>query len=267
MKTFIVDSFTNRPFAGNPAGVCHVTTALADETMQQIAMELGLSETAFVRPLPGDATLEIRYFSPKMEIPLCGHATLAAAKVWFAATNENTVHFVTGQNLALKVERSGATMAMELPAYPTHAAEAPPALLEALGLSSVLECVFNEETRILMLVIEDPDEIARLAPDFGALVRSHDGLNGVLITAPSGGDGFDVHVRFFWPWSGTDEDPVTGGIQTFLAPYWAERLGKSTLRVVQSSARTGTMEVKVNANSVKVRGEAVIVFEGECVVA
>lgn len=261
MDTVIVDSFTSVPFAGNPAGVCLPDAPLADAVMQQVAAELGLSETAFVRPLGQPGAFSIRYFSPKMEIPLCGHATLASAAVLFDRGASSPIRFTTVEGLDLDIRREGDRIAMDLPAYATRPAEAPAALLDALGLTAVENVAVNEETRILLLEIADPRVLAALAPAADALLRSHQGVNGVLVTAP-GDDGYDVHSRYFWPWSGTLEDPVTGGTHTFLAPYWAERLGTTRLRSFQSSARTGSMEVELTGDGVRIRGQAVIVFEG-----
>jgi PhzF family phenazine biosynthesis protein len=266
MKTFIVDSFTRTPFRGNPAGVCLVDSALSDETMQQVAQELGLSETAFVGGPEISGDFSIRFFSPKMEIPLCGHATLASAKVVFATRGVREATFVNSQELRLVVGENAGKIEMEFPVYGTRPCDAPSALLAALGLGAVKNTAYNDETRILLLEIDDTCELAGLAPDFGALVASHDAINGVLVTAPSGADGYDFHSRYFWPWSGTDEDPVTGGTHTFLAKYWSTRLGKSKLESFQSSRRTGSMSLELMDDKLLIRGEAVIVFDGRFVV-
>jgi PhzF family phenazine biosynthesis protein len=263
MKTFIVDSFTNTPFRGNPAGVCIVEAELSDARMLCIAQELNLSETAFIRPLQTSSTYSIRFFSPKMEIALCGHATLAAAKVMFVTHDLDEVHFINIQNLDLSAKAVEGHVVMEFPRYETQPSDAPSALLAALGISAITNAVYNAQTRILMLEIADPQELAGLEPDFAALYRSHHSINGVLVTAASGTDGYDFHSRYFWPWSGTNEDPVTGGTHTFLAPYWSLRLGKPKLKSFQSSQRTGFMEVEVVEGKVRIQGQAVIVLEGE----
>jgi PhzF family phenazine biosynthesis protein len=263
MKTSIVDSFTDVPFKGNPAGVCQVGTELSDQAMLLIAQELGLSETAFIR-LIGAAEYSIRYFSPKREIPLCGHATLAAAKVVFSDSVLTEIYFVTQQGLSLRVSRQGNLLSMEFPVYQTQPADAPPPLLAALGLDHVRASVFNRETNILMLEIESTEILAKLQPDFGALYVSHQGINGVLVTAGSFTGPYDFHSRYFWPWSGTNEDPVTGGTHTFLAPYWAKKLGKSKLNSFQASARTGFMTVELLSDTrLSITGQAVIVWSGQ----
>jgi PhzF family phenazine biosynthesis protein len=261
MKTFIVDAFTDTPFKGNPAGVCMVDSPLADQRMLEIAQELNLSETAFLHP-KNRSVYSIRYFSPKMEIPLCGHATLGSAKVIFSTLGLSEVHFLTTQDLELSAQASNGKILMEFPVYETLPADAPPALLAALGVKAVRNVAYNEETKILLLELASPDDVAGLEPDFTALLRSHHSINGVLVTAASGSGGYDFHSRYFWPWSGTNEDPVTGGTHTFLAKYWSSRLGKTKMRSFQASKRTGFMEVELKEGKLKINGQAVIVFEG-----
>ncbi len=263
MRSYIVDAFTDVMFTGNPAGVCFPETDLSDGQMLLIAQELSLSETAFVRRLDGTSDYSIRFFSPLMEIPLCGHATLASAKVIFEERTDREVAFrtVEGERLIATATENG--IVLKFPLYETTPAEAPVALLAALGLKSVQNAEYNHETKILLLEIETPQELAALEPDFVALPGSHTGINGVLVTAPSGRDGYDFHSRYFWPWSGTNEDPVTGGTHTFLAKYWADRLGKYRLRSFQSSKRTGSMQAEIVGESVFLTSQAIIVLRGE----
>jgi PhzF family phenazine biosynthesis protein len=263
MKTYIVDSFTDRPFAGNPAGVCIPDTALDDDTMQNVAQEMGFSETAFIHQADGTQPYSIRFFSPVMEIPLCGHATLASAKVLFEETAVDTVIFLNINGLKLTANRAGSEIVMEFPVYETRPAKVPSSMLRALGLSSVKNSVYNEETNILLLEIEDTHVLSNLTPDFNALASSHDSINGVLITAPSDDDEYDFHSRYFWPWSGTNEDPVTGGTHTFLAKYWATRLGKTSMRSFQSSKRTGFMQVSLSEQKLFIKSQARIVLKGD----
>ena len=263
IRTFIVDSFTDAPFKGNPAGVCLIRSQLSDESMLHIAQELNLSETAFVSPLQSHGVFAVRYFSPKMEIPLCGHATLASAKVIFATDKLDEVHFINIQNLDLRTKQLNGEIVMEFPVYETRPADAPSALIAALGIKAIKNSVYNEETRILLLEIADPEELAGLDPDFTALQRSHNSINGVLVTAPSQRDGYDFHSRYFWPWSGSNEDPVTGGTHTFLAKYWASRLGKTRMKSFQSSKRTGFMNVELVDGKLFIESQAIIVFEGQ----
>jgi PhzF family phenazine biosynthesis protein len=197
-----------------------------------------------------------------LEIPLCGHATLASAKVIFSLHKLNEAHFINIQGLDLFAKELEGQIVMEFPVYETRPANAPPTLLAALGVKAIKNSVYNEETKILLLEIADAEELAGLDPDFVTLQRSHNSINGVLVTAAARTDGYDFHSRYFWPWSGTNEDPVTGGTHTFLAKYWASRLGKTRMKSFQSSKRTGFMDVELVADKLRIHGQAVIVFEG-----
>lgn len=263
MKTYTIDSFTNTIFKGNPAGVCFPEKKLEQALMLKIAQELNLSETAFVQSLDAENTFSIRYFSPKMEIPLCGHATLAAAKVIFENARTETITFTTMEGLELRISKEEDWIQMGFPVYKTEPARVSAKTLSALGLETVENVVFNPETNILMLEIQSTEVLRNLQPDFPALIASHNSINGVLITAPSHEDQYDFHSRYFWPWSGTNEDPVTGGSHTFMAPYWAAKLGKEKLKSFQSSTRTGFMNLEVIGDQLLIRGQAVIVLEGE----
>lgn len=262
IKTYLVDSFTDQAGSGNPAGVCLNSSELSDEIRQKVAIELALSETAFVEHTVEPNTFGIRYFSPKMEIPLCGHATLAAAKVIFAQSEENEILFITGHGVHLRVKESDGMISMQFPIYSTHAKEAPPTLLHALGLTEIIDSCWNEETNILLVQIEDAAVLRNLDPDFNLLINSTDKFNGVLVTAKSQDTEFDFYSRYFWPWSGTFEDPVTGGTHTFLAPYWSERLGKLKMRSYQCSDRGGWMNLEIlSPGSLLISAKAVLTFE------
>ncbi|XUU60822.1 PhzF family phenazine biosynthesis protein [Erythrobacter sp. HA6-11] len=263
MKTFIVDAFTQELFKGNQAGVCLIDEGFDTDNFPHIARELGFSETGFLQKTSDPTRWLIRFFSPVMEIPLCGHATIAAAAVLFEELDETCLTFINNNDLHIPVSRSDDEIWIEFPNYPTVPATVPQSLLNALGLSSTLNSRFNQETKILMLEIEDVGVLGSLKPDFAALTASHKSINGVLVTAASIDDHYDYHCRYFWPWSGTNEDPATGGVQTFLAPYWAEKLGKRVLKAYQSSERTGAMDVEVFDNLVLLKSNARIVLSGE----
>ena len=211
-------------------------------------------------------TYAIRYFSPKMEIPLCGHATLASAKVLFKTTGADKIHFTTIENLNLTATRQGEEITMEFPVYDTEAATARPAMLKALGLDSVVNTVFSPHNKVILLEISSSKTLAALHPDYHALIPSHDGINGVLVTARGEDDGYDYHYRFFWPWAGTNEDPVTGGVQTFLAKYWGKKLNKKSMKAFQSSGRTGYMNLTLQNEHVLLTSRAVIMLEGNLLV-
>jgi PhzF family phenazine biosynthesis protein len=263
MKTFIVDSFTTTAYKGNPAGVCFPECHLEDTQMLMVAQELGLSETAFVTPTHQPGTYDIRYFSPKKEIPLCGHATLASAKVLFEDKGQTAVSFNTIEHLQLNVTKRGEEIIMEFPVYPTSPVSVSIAMLKALGLTNTINTVFNARSKIILIEIDHTEVLARLRPDFTALVKTHDEINGVLVTARSIDTEHDYHYRYFWPWAGTNEDPVTGGVQTFLAPYWSDRLGKKKMRAFQSSSRTGYMNLELKDQKVLLSSQAVIILKGD----
>lgn len=265
IKTYFVDSFTAEPFKGNPAGVCMLADDLSSEKMLNIAAEIGFSETAFVKKMDGDGVYSIRYFSPKKEIPLCGHATLAAAKIVFEKTPAVEISFITGENLNLTITKSGDNIVMEFPVYDLTPLTTPLAVLHALGLEAVINTSYNSKTKIILLEIADSDTLAALKPDFNALIHSYQNINGVLVTAASNTESYDFHYRYFWPWAGTNEDPVTGGVQTFLAKYWSMRLNKTKMKAFQSSERTGFMTVELKGDKVLIYGTAVIVLEGELI--
>ena len=262
MKIFIVDSFTDSMFKGNPAAVCllekKTVTAIQ---MQAVAREMNLSETAFISDKNGE--FHIRYFSPKMEIPLCGHATLAASKVMFEEIRDTQLTFHTIQDLKLIVSKKNSLLEMEVPAYKTTAVAANPVLLKALGISNHVNCEYNNETKILLIEVENANIIRQLRPDFQSLIKAHQSINGVLVTSQYDTPEYDFCSRYFWPWSGTNEDPVTGGTHTFLAEYWSKRLRKKVMKSFQCSDRTGHMEVELTENNtVLIRGKAVKVLEG-----
>ena len=263
IKTCIVDSFTTAQFKGNPAGVCLLEEDLPVATMQSIALELGLSETAFVKRLDGVHRFSIRFFSPKKEIPLCGHATLAAAKVLFRHSASRELYFINVEQVELLVTRQDEEITMSFPVYDTVPVQVPDAMMAALGLKELVWSAYSEKNKIVLLEIADSDLLAGLSPDFNALVHSYQGINGVLVTARSRNEAFDYQYRYFWPWAGTNEDPVTGGVQTFLAKYWSEKLNKEKMLAFQSSERTGQMAVELDNDKVRISSTAVIVFEGD----
>jgi len=262
MKTYFVDSFTSEKFKGNPAAVCFPETELEVDTMQKVANEIGFSETAFIRPI-SDNTYNIRFFTPKMEIPLCGHAALASSKIIFETTSFEKIKFININQVELYIEKEKNNIKMFFPVYDTEDIEVPIKMLDALGIIKIVNKRYNPNTKIILIEIDDAFVLANLKPDFVALTSTYTGINGVLITAISNTNGFDFHYRYFWPWAGTNEDPVTGGVQTFLTKYWANKLNKTTLNAFQSSLRTGTMQTELLQDKVSISGEAVIVLEGQ----
>jgi PhzF family phenazine biosynthesis protein len=252
-----VDAFTNRLFEGNPAAVCPLTEWLADDLLQKIAAENNLSETAFF--LPREDEFELRWFTPAVEVDLCGHATLAAAFVLMDLLEpaRRSVTF-RSRSGSLHVTRDGDLFSLDFPSRPAVPIPEPPGLSEALGVrpAAVLKA------RDTIVVFDDPDVVRRLTPDMEKL-KSMGGF-AVCATAPgSGRDGdVDYVLRFFAPAQGIAEDPVTGSAQCSLAPYWSEKLGKTILRARQVSRRGGEILCEVSGNRVRIAGKAVLVFSG-----
>ncbi len=269
IPTYIVDAFTDQPFKGNQAGVCLLETPLPPSDMLAIAAELGYSETAFILPNENaKQSYDIRYFSPQIEIPLCGHATLASSKVIFEKfRDQDTLTFNTGHGVVIDVVQSGESIQMELPRYELESIQIEKGLLPALGISEIIYSGYNTETNIIMLEIGSAEILRNLSPDFEALVNCHTSIHGVSVTAKSETSNIDFESRFFWPWAGTQEDPVTGGTHTFLTPYWANRLQKDSMRSFQCSKRTGWMDVTLSdQNTVLIKSQASIVFRGELII-
>jgi PhzF family phenazine biosynthesis protein len=262
VKSYIVDSFTKQAFKGNPAGVCLLDRPLTNEVMLYVAQEFNLSETAFIKQID-QRIYSIRYFSPKMEIPLCGHATLASAKVVFESCKIDEVHFITAQKVDLVVRKRDDEIEMEFPIYNLDAATVPPAMLQALGVVGPSMITYNRDLRIFVLEISDTSNLKALQPNYEALLNSYHSINGVVVTAKASDGENDFHYRYFWPWSGSNEDPVTGGVQTFLAKYWAEKLKKTKLKAFQSSQRSGYMNLELRNDMVIIKSQAVIVLEGD----
>ncbi|PXA95434.1 PhzF family phenazine biosynthesis protein [Nostoc sp. 3335mG] len=253
-----VDAFADRPFTGNPAAVMMVDIWYADEILQAIAEENNLAETAF---LIGDPTRQadyhLRWFTPTTEVALCGHATLASAHMILShEPNLERVTFRTEKSGMLEVSREGAGYAMALP---THRAEPKPLpeILAALGLESAAATLWHEKDYAL-IVVEDAETVAALAPDFRALGALGDVLT--IVTAP--GTTTDVVSRVFAPGAGIDEDPVTGSAHTVLAPYWAERLGRDRFTAYQASRRGGLVDCELSSERTILRGTCVTVIEG-----
>ncbi|MEA3038257.1 MAG: hypothetical protein QOE79_770 [Sphingomonadales bacterium] len=253
-KLYQVDAFADRPFAGNPAAVVPLEAWLPDETLQAIAMENNLSETAFTVPAEdGAADYELRWFTPTIEVALCGHATLASGHVLLG--ERERVRFRTRQSGILEVARDGEGYAMTLPAY--RAEPKPlPRVLAALGIEG--KPTLWHERLYALIVFEREAEVLALDPDFRALAAEGDILT--ICTAP--GSATDAMSRVFAAGAGIDEDPVTGSAHSVLAPYWAERLGRMRFTAYQASRRGGHVDCRLDGDKVVLGGRCVTVIEG-----
>lgn len=253
---FQVDAFTNVPFKGNPAAVCITDSAISETLMQQIAAENNLAETAFVSPDGDDFNL--RWFTPVIEVPLCGHATLATAHTLWQeglVSPQQKIRFNTQSGL-LTAARKGDWITLDFPSFTGHAVQLPQEIKEILGVTPVHTVdVFN---RFLVEVATEV-EVYNASPDFFRLARHPK----VIITARANkGSEFDFISRFFAPCIGINEDPVTGSAHCCLAPYWAAKLGKQEMLAYQASARGGIMKVKVDGDRTVMSGQAVTVIKG-----
>ena len=257
-----VDAFTNQPFSGNPAAVCLLEEDLSPEDMLRIAAEMNLSETAFVGPPNDDGARKLQWFTPAVEVPLCGHATLATSHVLLREVGVTPpLRFDTLSGILTVEEELDGWLRMDFPSDPPEAAEAPDGLLEALGCSS--EAPAARGVKLWIVRLESEKEVRALAPDMTRLAKVDLGDTplGVSVTAP-GTRGFDFASRFFGPWVGVDEDPVTGMAHTVLGPYWMDELGSETLRAWQVSARGGRLRVRRDRDRIQISGQAVTVVRG-----
>ena len=257
LPIYQVDAFADNLFGGNPAAICPLSQWLPDATMQAIAAENNLAETAFF--VREGADYALRWFTPAVEVDLCGHATLASAHIVFAVLEpqRQRVGFRTLKAGTLTVARRGDMLAMDFPSRPPSLIEPPPGLLAAVG-GTPREIL---RARDHVLVYGSAAEVRALEPDFAALARIPD-CWAACATAP-GEDGIDFVSRFFAPGQGIDEDPATGSSHCTLTPYWAERLGKTELKARQLSRRGGTLDCALNGDRVTIAGRAVLYLEGQ----
>ncbi len=256
LKIYQVDAFTEKVFGGNPAAVCPLDEWLSDELMQHIAMENNLAETAFY--VKENNQFLIRWFTPEVEVDLCGHATLATAHVLFNHENHqgNHIPFYSSRSGELTVEKNEDLLTLNFPADVFQEMEIPNSIDECFN-SRPIEA-FKGKTDF-MFVFKNESEILDMIPDFSAINAL--GGRGVIITAP--GNEVDFVSRFFAPQSGITEDPVTGSAHTTLTPYWAEKLGKDRLTAIQLSARKGYLQCKLLGERVEISGNAVTYMKGE----
>ena len=249
---FQVDAFASRPFEGNPAAVMPLSEWLPDEVMQAIAAENNLAETAFTVPSEsGDADYDLRWFTPTVEVDLCGHATLASGHVLMTGAK---MRFATRSGV-LTVTREDGKLWLDLPAYPVEEGEEP-GLLAALGVNGPTY-LSRGGNGAAIVALADEAAVRGVAPDFAAL-RKIDRL--VIVTAP--GVATAVASRVFAAYHGIDEDPVTGSAHAALVPYWAERLGRTRFTALQASKRSGLLECHLIEDRVRLGGGAVTVIEG-----
>lgn len=255
----VVDAFADRPFAGNPAVVCVLERWPSNEWLQLVAREMNLSETAFLVPRAAGG-FDLRWLTPRVEVALCGHATLASAHVLWESgrANRSPLQFHTKSGCLTAIALPSGEIELDFPVKPATTERAPPGLLEALGAAAVA-VARNDFDYLVELGSEA--EVRALNPDFAKLAVTD--CRGVIATARSADPRFDFISRFFAPRAGVNEDPVTGSAHCCLSEWWGEKLGKAALVGFQASERGGVVKVTRDRGRVKLAGRAVTVSRGE----
>ncbi|MDG4721074.1 MULTISPECIES: PhzF family phenazine biosynthesis protein [Thalassospira] len=268
LPIYQIDAFTDLLFAGNPAAVVPLADWLSDDVLQKIAMENNLSETAFFVPCDAEdeADFHIRWFTPTVEVPLCGHATLASAFVIF-----NQLGFagdlvkLASQSGILTAARDGDAIVLNFPKQPVKPNAIPDAVLTALGsVKPVASYVVASRDTDIVAVYDNASTVRDMEPDMSVLAKPQMMTGrGVIVTAPGDKTGLDMVSRFFVPAIGINEDPVTGYMHCVVAPYWAEKLGQADVVGYQASKRGGVVACKIDGDRVHLKGEAVLYLKGE----
>ena len=254
-----IDAFTNEPFKGNPAGVMIIDEKVNEGWMQNMAMEMNLSETAFI--IPQNNGFEIRYFTPTKEVPICGHATLASAHILYELGIKNaheTIHF-KAKGAELSISKEMDWLVMNFPAYPLTKINTPTEFKELIGFRPIE--MYSSLYDWKIAIAQTENEIFQADPNFDQMNRLN--LGHLMITSKSNSKEADFVVRCFAPVSGINEDPVTGSAHCALTPLWAEKLGKTEMDSLQVSKRTGKLKVKLIRDRVEIKGKAITIFKAE----
>lgn len=258
IRIFQVDAFTGQVFSGNPAAVCLLEKPMLDAWLQNVAAEMNLSETAFI--LPEKDGFRLRWFTPKVEVELCGHATLASAHILFETgilKPDATARFFTRSGLLTAVRKQG-WIELNFPSQPPRPDTLPDKAIRALGVNPLAIYRFGEKC---LVEVATESEVISLQPDFSSLLASTP--LEIIVTSRASRKGFDFISRFFAPGVGVNEDPVTGSAHCLLTPYWSEKLGKLEMNAFQASARGGELKVCLAGDRVLILGQAVTVLVGE----
>lgn len=267
LKIYQVDVFTDEPFKGNPAAVCILDEKIEEEKMKAIAAEMNLSETAFVLPINTEANIySLRWFTPEVEVPLCGHGTIGTAKVLFDVMKIDSDEIVfetkSGKLIAKRYD-DGIGIDMPLDEYEDIDLSAD--LLSSIGLGEYMDAKVGKTTRKLIIRVDSEEEILKLNPDFNKMksLKFEEDIKGVAITTDNTNN-YDFLSRYFNPWAGINEDPVTGSVHTVLGNYWGDILNKKELVAYQASARGGKLILKLkDENRLELIGESIIVLKGD----
>jgi PhzF family phenazine biosynthesis protein len=258
-RIFQIDAFTDEPFKGNPAGVMIVDSQVSAEWMQHMALEMNLSETAFL--IPNENGFTIRFFTPTKEVPLCGHATLAAAHLVYELglkSKDESISF-KAMETDLTITKEGDLIVMNFPRYPLQKIEVMESFNSCIGFQPIE--MYSSSYGWIIAIAGSEEEIIKAQPNFETMVQH--GLGHLMITAQVNNKSADFVVRCFAPISGINEDPVTGSAHCALTPLWADKLGKTELESLQVSQRTGSLKLKLKEDRVEIKGKAVTIFEAQ----
>ena len=270
-KIYQVDAFTGEAFKGNPAAICVLEDDISDELMKNIAMEMNLSETAFVKPLENKnisncKLFSLRWFTPVVEVDLCGHATIATSKVLFDEFNikTNEIRYQTKSGILIS-RKEADKISLDFPIDYCLEFEVTEDILTAMGITSYVNAIIGKNTRKLIIELNSEDEVINLKPNFHKLnlLEFSTIVKGIGVTC-KGSEKYDFISRYFNPWGGVNEDPVTGAAHTLLAKYWSNKLNKDKMLAYQNSDRGGEISIELLENNrIKLSGEAIIVLKGE----
>lgn len=259
-----IDTFTGVPFRGNPTAVCMSIDELKSETMHSIAKEINFPVTAFIRRNNIGDGYEIRYFTATTEIPACGHATLAAARMVVDRNPEiQVVKLSTISKTLIQAIIDGTTIMMTYPTYTMKIVGISDALLSSLQLKGFQIAGYCSELETLFIEVDDPSLLRTIEPDYKRLVQSDDTIKEVVVTSASDNKEYDYLLRSFCPWIGINEDPVTGSVHSVLGNFWKQRFNKTLLKAYQSSERGGELIIKAFDDHTQIGGESVIILRGE----
>ncbi|WP_319202480.1 PhzF family phenazine biosynthesis protein [uncultured Ilyobacter sp.] len=272
LKIYQVDAFTNKAFHGNPAGVCILEESMEDEVMLAIASEMNLSETAFLIPeknnfVKNSNVFSLRWFTPEVEVSMCGHATLAASAVLFEefhVQSDEIIYVTKSGKLTARKEENKIVLDFPLDTPVFDGFSINKKLLEAVGISEYKNIFLGEDTKKLVIHLKNHDEVSKLNPNFEMMKQIDvSGIKGLAVTAGIEGD-YDFISRYFNPWDGINEDPVTGSVHTLLASYWCEILGKNHLSAYQASKRGGELMLRLKKDKrLEIIGDFIITLKGE----
>jgi len=262
-SVFIIDTFTAVPFHGNPTAVCFADNGANSNELLSIATELNLPVTAFIIKTGSKEEFRIRYFTSTTEIPACGHATLAAARLLFEEHSGEALYFTTIHNIKIKAVWENGIVWLRYPVYTIKEYKPEKELIKSLGQTRYLSAGICVELETLFIELEDAKTLKAVNPDYTLLIKSNTAIKEVVIHSVSDDSRYDFMLRSFCPWIGIDEDPVTGSVHSVLAGFWQARLGKEMLTAYQASSRGGEVFVKSFKDSVELGGKSVIVLKGE----